>query len=98
MKHQIPPIAFKSGLDAVIIRTNSKRCFKKKPGLFGPKSSLLFTQTLKYFKEKGIKHLLCDIPSWTEKMMAENYWRIKRFLEFLNLAHGCYNYRIDLSG
>ncbi|MFM9944559.1 MAG: cyclase family protein, partial [Bacteroidia bacterium] len=62
-KNQIPPLDNKSGLGAIIIRTLPNDDSKKNRDYSGTNPPYFEPETLQYFKEKQIKHLLCDIPS-----------------------------------
>lgn len=62
-KNLIAPIDNNSGLGAIIVRTRPNESSKKAMDYSGKNPAYFAPEVLQYFKEMGIKHLLCDIPS-----------------------------------
>lgn len=62
-KNQILLPETDNGVEAVIVRTLPNDVSKKNKDYSGTNPPYFLPETLQYFKEKGIKHLLCDIPS-----------------------------------
>lgn len=60
---EISSLETENGLEAIIIRTLPNEDSKKTWDYSGKNPAYFSPETLQFFKEKGIKHLLCDIPS-----------------------------------